>query len=284
MPISRLTATLCHPLSTLHDARCRTPCKTRFRPAGCAFAGRESNPLDRYERFQIILPPLQDFPGAIKLGLGDWRGTIDWPRAIFTDPLARSDFYCQRGLDAALTEFPADAFDEATTVAGIKRRPPRPIPAYRYEAEYQLGEEEQGFERTNAAHDRLQRFECRVREFIDRKMRAVLGEAWIKRRVSGEIRGEWMNKQKKAVDEGEPQRPLIAYADFTDYEKIMVRNDNWKDVFQRVFRRKTLVQESLRRLYPIRRCTMHARIITQDDQLYLCAETHRLLMAMGVQI
>ena len=29
--------------------RYRTPCKTRFRLAGCAFAGRESNPLDRYE-------------------------------------------------------------------------------------------------------------------------------------------------------------------------------------------------------------------------------------------
>jgi hypothetical protein len=43
-----------HLLSTLHDGRYRTPCKTRFRLAGCAFAGRESNPLDRYERFQFI--------------------------------------------------------------------------------------------------------------------------------------------------------------------------------------------------------------------------------------
>ena len=183
-----------------------------------------------------------------------------------------------------MTEFPADAFDEATTVAGIKRRPPRPIPAYRYEAEYQLGEEEEEFERTNAAHDRLQRFECHVREFIDRKLRAVLGEDWIKHRVSGEIRRAWINKQKKAVDEGQPQRPLMAYADFTDYEKIIVRSDNWEDVFRQVFRRKTLVQESLQRLYPIRLCTMHARIITQDDELYLCAETHRLLRAMGVPI
>ena len=41
-----------HLLSMLHDERCRTPCKTRFRLAGCAFAGRESNPLDRDERFQ----------------------------------------------------------------------------------------------------------------------------------------------------------------------------------------------------------------------------------------
>ena len=54
LTISRLTPPLHHLLSTLHDGRCRTPCKTRFRLAGCAFAGRESNPLDRYERFQLM--------------------------------------------------------------------------------------------------------------------------------------------------------------------------------------------------------------------------------------
>ena len=49
-----------HLLYTLHDGRCRTPCKTRFRLAGCAFAGRESNPLDRDERFQFMT---SSFPG-----------------------------------------------------------------------------------------------------------------------------------------------------------------------------------------------------------------------------
>ena len=42
-----------HPLSTLHERRRRRPCKTRFRPAGCASTGRGSNPLDRVERFQV---------------------------------------------------------------------------------------------------------------------------------------------------------------------------------------------------------------------------------------
>jgi len=50
-------ATLRRLLSTLHDTRCHAPCKTRFRLAGCAFAGRELNPLDRYERFQVISSP-----------------------------------------------------------------------------------------------------------------------------------------------------------------------------------------------------------------------------------
>ena len=42
-----------HPLPTLHEQCCHRPCKARFRLAGCAFAGRGSNPLDRFERFQF---------------------------------------------------------------------------------------------------------------------------------------------------------------------------------------------------------------------------------------
>ena len=48
------TAGLQYPLSTLHERRCRHPCKTRFRPAGSAFTGRASNPLGHDERFQVI--------------------------------------------------------------------------------------------------------------------------------------------------------------------------------------------------------------------------------------
>ncbi len=51
--ISRLTAGLQYPLYTLHERRCRRPCKTRFRLAGSASTGRVSNPLDHDERFQV---------------------------------------------------------------------------------------------------------------------------------------------------------------------------------------------------------------------------------------
>ena len=59
-----LPSTLRHLLSTPHDARYRTPRKTRFRLAGCAFAGRESNPLVRNESgsaHAFMHPPFQDF-------------------------------------------------------------------------------------------------------------------------------------------------------------------------------------------------------------------------------
>ena len=212
--------------------------------------------------------------------LGDWRGPIDWPSAIFTDPVERSYFYIDRGLDPTLTEFPVAAFDEAITIAGIKRPLPSRMDAYDYAHKHELDDEE-GFERNNVAHDRLQRFESYIRSFIDQRMTAAVGENWIKHRVTGDIRQQWKDKRKKAIENGEPERPLIEYADFTDYELIIVRNDNWTEVFAPIFQRKTLVHESFQRLYPIRVCTMHARIITQEDQLYLFTETQLLLKAMG---
>ena len=44
-------APLHHLLCTLHDVHCCPPCNTRFRPVGCTFTGRESNPLDCDEWF-----------------------------------------------------------------------------------------------------------------------------------------------------------------------------------------------------------------------------------------
>ena len=72
MRISGFNSGACHPLCTLHDARCRAPCNTRYRLTGFVSAGRESNPLARVERFQIMFPsflrsPFQDLA---------WRNAI----------------------------------------------------------------------------------------------------------------------------------------------------------------------------------------------------------------
>ena len=220
--------------------------------------------------------------GQLRSVLGDWRAPMDWPASIFTDPFARSEFYLERGLEPALTEYPAEAFSEIVTSAGLKRPFPNLVVDYSPDEPSDDSDEEAGFLRTNAAHDRLQRFETHMRRFIERKMQAAFGNAWIKRRVPSDIRSAWKRKKDSARGRGEPERPPIAYADFTDYEKIITRGDNWQEVFEPVFVRQTLVQESFQRLYPIRVCTMHARLITQDDELYLYVETKRILAAIGI--
>jgi Swt1-like HEPN len=223
-----------------------------------------------------------DLTERLRLDLGDWRVAIDWPRDIFTDVAARTAFYESRGLDLRLTDFPAAAFEQGAALAGLNPAPPALLEFYRPAEEGDEDLEEAGFERTNDAHDRLQRFESQLRSFIDERMRAAFGENWIKHRVPGDMRRRWIDKKQKETESREREWPLIAYADFADYVPIITRKDNWEDVFKPVFGRAESVIESFQRLYPIRICTMHARLITQDDELYLYVETKRLLTAIGV--
>ena len=58
---------------------------------------------------------------------------------------------------------------------------------------------------------------------------------------------------------------------------VICRRDNWRQVFSPYFERAETVRESFQRLYPIRLDTMHARPITQDDELLLYVETKRLM-------
>ena len=103
----------------------------------------------------------------LRPALGDWRDPIDWPKDIFSDPLARADFYTARGLDPTLTSFPAAAFDESVTIAGLKEPISDPGEINDFGHESQVDEEEAGFVRTNAAHNRLQHFESDMRKFIE---------------------------------------------------------------------------------------------------------------------
>jgi hypothetical protein len=218
---------------------------------------------------------------ALRPELGDWRHTIDWPANIFTDPVARTEFYLDRGFNPALTDFPAPAFDEGISIAGLNEIPAFPGKKHN-PSSTENQNERQGFTRTNAAHNRLQQFEIQLRRFIDQRMTATFGPNWTKHQVPGDMLKSWHDKKQKAMENGEQEWPLIAYADFTDYVPLITRKDNWEKVFKSIFRRTGFVQESFQRLYPIRICTMHARLITQDDEIYLYVEIKRILNAINL--
>lgn len=229
------------------------------------------------------VPAFDDnFANLLRADLGDWQERLTIPEVVYEDPLARSAFYQERGLDRHLAAFPAEAFSQSLDLAQLRGKAPKIIDLYDFKEEPAAENQEAGFARTNAAHDRLQRFETQLRQFIDDQMTKVVGDQWIKHRVPGDMYKGWLAKQEKARATGENDYPLIAYADFTDYADIIIRKDNWTEIFQPVFNRKEYIRESLQRLYPIRICTMHARMITQDDEIYLYVETKRILNCMGI--
>ena len=213
--------------------------------------------------------------------LGDWRQLIDWPQINVSDPVLRSSLYTERGLNQALAEIPHRAFEQGIIAANLA------YPRVQAADEYSLFQEaesdsEEDIERNQNAYDLLFRFETQVRKCIDEEMTAAFGPGWEKHRVSGGKHKEWRRKRMNKI--GDSGQALIAYADFTDYLPIIIRNDNWDQVFKTTFERKESVQESFQRLYPIRLDTMHARLITQEDEIYLYAEVHRILRTIGINI
>jgi hypothetical protein len=215
---------------------------------------------------------------ALRIDLGDWRDPITWRPEIFTDLAARSDFYASLGFDRALTDFPVPAFEQSLDIAGLRREPPPLVGRYGPVVPRSPDDdEEQGLARTNTAHDWLLRLETQFRAFIDEQMTRAFGADWPKHRLPNGLYEEWQEKKRKAKQAGGKEWPLIAYADFTDYERVICRSDNWRDVFAVFLGRPESVRESFQRLYPIRLDTMHARPITQDDELLLYVETRRLV-------
>jgi len=211
--------------------------------------------------------------------LGDWRH-VHVSKRLALEPFQRSEFYFNQGLNPLLTDYPSTAFDEALDVTKIRPAEIKPgISSYQRPSEFEPDIDEPPIHMVEA-YKIIYLFESRIRRFIDEIMTKRYGSNWAKHRVPGDMKNDWEEKRIKALDSGEPERPLICYADFTHYETVIVRKDNWEEVFKAVFRNKESVTESLRRLYPMRIPTMHTRIIISDDMLYLFAETQRILKAI----
>ena len=184
------------------------------------------------------------------------------------------------GFDANLTDLPMAAFREAVELADIRSERPSLVESYGPPVPSPAANEEAAFARTNEAHDWLQRFESHLRRFIDVEMARQFGAEWPRHRLPHGMYHKWKAKQDAAARERRPQRPLVAYADFTDYSRIIMRKDNWRQVFASYFGRPENVRESFQRLHPIRRDAMHARLISQDDELLLYVEVKRIMRAI----
>lgn len=208
---------------------------------------------------------------ALRPSLGDWRDEMTLPAEPLVDPLTRTGFYHERGLDPALTDFTRPAFEETLHLAGLQKDG----------TDEATDQDDDGFARAGAAFEQLRRFEIEIRRFIERVMRRAFGDDWMKRQLPPQMLERWRDKRDKAVKVGEPEQSLINYADFTDYRAIIERKDNWSTVFQPVFGRPEDVRESFQRLFPVRIVTMHARLVTLDDELLLRVETRRVLKAIN---
>lgn len=215
----------------------------------------------------------ETFVGALRSELGDWRDIAMPASQVLINPISRSEFYFSRGLNSDLTDFTAPAFHDGLRIAGL--RSDEPIE--------DAGDVEDGFHRAKEAFALLLRFEVALRRFFEEVLEEEFGSKWMRQQLPNNMLASWIEKKDKALRAGHPESPLIDYADFSDYKMIIEKRDNWDKVFKHFFVRQQDVVESFNRLFPIRIATMHARIITNDDELLLRIETKRILKAINMK-
>jgi hypothetical protein len=217
---------------------------------------------------------------ALRPDLGDWREKIDWQKFSVIDTDARLTLYREHGVNFELTSFPQVTFEESLTSSGLTSGAPSLVTLYGEPVEYEPNSDFEAFARNNVVHDWLQRFESSIRKFIDEAMRSKFGNEWPRTRLPNGIFDKWTEKQSR--DLRKSSLPLICYADFQDYELVICKKDNWKEVFAIYFDRIESVRESLNRLYGPRIAVMHARMLIADDQLLVFAEVRRLSKAFSI--
>jgi hypothetical protein len=198
------------------------------------------------------------FTTTLRQQLGDWRDVETFPSLILEDPIARSEFYVERGFDAALADFPEEAFDEATEAAGLV-----------------LDEEDDvDFSGHERLYHQLVRVEFELRRYVHRIMAEAFGENWPDR-VS-DFAKRWQATKEKRLDEGQPEQPLlISYSELSDLQEIMQRKDHFY-LFKPTFRRVESMQETFRRILPARHAVAHCGVVTQIDVITILAESVRL--------
>jgi len=204
----------------------------------------------------------------VRAEFGDYRRE-DSADDELEDPVLVSGLRFARGFDARLASLPMALAGSVFAPFGMVVGPPP---------------EADPDELDEAIVLMIRPLERTLRAFIDARMKAAVGERWIRQRVHKNIRDEWEKRRQADADAKRPTGDLLDYADFAHYRAIIEQADNWREAFQPVFKVKTSIGETLARLSVIRNPVAHVRPLSIEDLLVLRVEGQRLYRWIGERV
>ncbi len=133
-------------------------------------------------------------------------------------------------------------------------------------------------------YQKMKRLETELRRFIQEKLQAASQNWWLER-VPDDVRRR--AEERKARNEGQypwenqVEAHPIHYIDFTDYVKIILRRDNWEQLFSAVFKERDIISARLRDLEPIRNSIAHFRNLRSEQAARLELNARDILRSIG---
>ena len=111
----------------------------------------------------------------------------------------------------------------------------------------------------------LRRLEEKLRKCLEGRLSSLTPNWWIER-VPPDIRKQAEIRKRKNEKlwpwYGKEDRPLHYYINFSEYQKIIIKKDNWREAFKPIFKDETITSAKLTELEPIRNDIAHNRKLT----------------------
>ena len=193
-------------------------------------------------------------------------------------PTARDKTAIEAGLNPDLIAFHPPVYSGVVIAAGFKfRLPHSPIPQA-----VELADPDAVFDPIH--RQVMTELEQQLRNVVEKRLKALDGEKWVKRRVPEEMRKRWLERQDEARLTGRSVYPPIQYADFMDLAHVIRQANNWRDAFEPIFQNRDDLMASFQRLHPVRKAIAHSRPLDRVEVLFLFSEATRIFNALGISI
>ena len=127
----------------------------------------------------------------------------------------------------------------------------------------------------------LKELEEKLRFFVSDRVEARFGKEWWKGTDMSFLAGRWnerriMNDRTNADKKRRTNEPLINYASFSDYRRIINNPFAW-DAFEEYFPDRGWIIQRLKELDPIRNAIMHHTPLEEDDYIRLSLYSRDIL-------
>ena len=126
--------------------------------------------------------------------------------------------------------------------------------------------------------------EVGLREFLIDTFEAQIGVKWWKQRLPNDVKEA--SQSGLQIERGAKWSEIVShhpiyYIDFPDLKKILIRKDNWQDIFQPIFKRQDILEATLGELEPIRNKIAHNRKATLTDLVLVRAAFKKITVPIG---
>jgi hypothetical protein len=207
------------------------------------------------------------YDDAVRGLMGDWRLRPDLPASFWRDRRVRERHYQRADVDPGLVAAPPAVAVEVIVESGLAAGAQGENGTI---ALFGFGGVSVSIHAKDAQIDAYRcvlAFERGLRQFVADKLRAHAGGRWFKQRVDPRVFQKAKEIREAALKSGEQQAELVNYTELGELKDIVLRGDNWNQVFEPVFVSRLRFEHDMQTLIAIRRPTAHARIVDSPQIL-----------------